>query len=240
MHFSPFGRNGLLINFDQKIEPEINEQVIAWSKTIENSKIQGIQFITPAYCSITIGFDLEKTSFSKLKDKIRTLPISSSEFKPYKTYKKFNIPVCYETPYSIDLQEVNTQTTLTSSEIIKIHTSTLFRVFMIGFLPGFPYLGTLPDSLRCTRKNTPRLRVPKESVAIAGQQTGIYPSEAPGGWQIIGRTPIPIFDVQKENPFLLEAGDHVQFQSISSADFTLIEKDYQNGSFDLNNLLQND
>ena len=227
-----FGDSALLINFEQKIDILINEKVIALGKKIQSGFHSEIKFITPAYCSLAVGFDSNKISFDALSQMIKRLSenIHNNE-NLSKSFRKLKIPVCYKLPYSIDFQELNNQIQLTEKEIIHLHTSTEFRVFMLGFLPGFPYMGKLPKALFCQRKKTPRLKVPKNSVGLAGSQTGIYPSEAPGGWQIIGRTPIPVFDTRSENPFLFRAGDSVRFYSISESDFMNIEKDVRKGNF---------
>jgi KipI family sensor histidine kinase inhibitor len=170
---------------------------------------------------LTIGYNPSVIRFEALCNKIKALKIQKTKTPDS---RKLNIPVCYEEDFAIDLKEVKSQTGLSTSEIINIHTSTLFQVYMMGFLPGFPYLGKVPEALFCKRKDNPRLKVPARSVGLAGYQTGIYPSQAPGGWQIIGQTPLDIFDASKAHPFLFRAGDQVQFQEISGFDFENIEK----------------
>ncbi len=130
-------------------------------------------------------------------------------------------------------EEVRKQTGLSPKSIIEIHTSITFQVYMLGFLPGFVYMGSLPESLSCARKPKPRLRVPPRSVGLAGLQTGIYPSEAPGGWQIIGKTPLNIFDGKNENPFLFKAGDQVKFHAISTKAHLKFELKVESGSFNI-------
>lgn len=129
------------------------------------------------------------------------------------------IPVCYDDEYGLDLNEMAQYHQTTKEEIIRIHTGNLYHVFMMGFSPGFPYMGILPDSIATPRKNQPRLKVPAGSVGIAGNQTGIYPSESPGGWNIIGRTPLKLFDKEKSQPFLLNTGDTIKFIPISKKQF---------------------
>lgn len=216
MTFHPFGDRALLINFSQRIDNQINQQVIHLAQAIEKANIEGVQYTIPAYCSLTIGYDPRIISDVLLKNRISNIEILDvSTSSP----RLIRIPVCYEPPYALDMEEVSQQTGLTIAEIIKHHSETTYRVFMLGFLPGFSYLGTLPNALRVTRKANPRLQVPKNSVAIAGLQTGIYPSAAPGGWQIIGRTPVNVFAGKNDDPFMLQAGDEVQFYPIPSADF---------------------
>ena len=238
MNFQRFGDSAMLINFEQKIDVEINNLVIQLAEKIRDASISGIRFCTPAYCSITIGFDPKTIIYEDLCEKIKKIETLIFTKKNNQTQRILNIPVCYKSPYSIDLQELIEIVSLSKSEIIRLHTTTIFRVFMLGFLPGFPYMGILPDSLICQRKKIPRLRVPAQSVGLAGKQTGIYPSEAPGGWQIIGRTPIKVFDPIQENPFLFQAGDLVKFHAISEISFQKIEKDILLGNFQTKQLYE--
>lgn len=222
MHFQPYGDRALLINFEQKIDPEINAAVIDLERAVTAGHIPGITFCIPAYCSLTVGYDPGVLSFEELCQKIRDLNIEGQK-KELKPPRSLHIPVCYEEPYALDFAEVCQQTGLSREEVIDLHTRTHFRVYMLGFLPGFAYMGRLPEALFCPRKTTPRLRVPAQSVGLAGFQTGIYPSEAPGGWQIIGRTPLKVFDGAQEDPFLFRPGDEVVFEAISAAEFERIE-----------------
>lgn len=231
-----FGDGAILIDFEQKIEEEINATVIALQKTIETEALPGVTFCIPAYCSLTVGYDRTVTRFDVLKDKIKKLAASRAGKKSGFNKRTLNIPVCYEGKFALDFADLAKQTGLTRAEIIALHTSTPFRVYMLGFLPGFAYLGRLPEQLFCTRKTTPRLRVPARSVGLAGFQTGIYPSEVPGGWQIVGQTPVQVFDGEKENPFLFQAGDEVNFYAISNTSFQNIEKDIQAGTFTLESM----
>lgn len=222
MTFHKLGACALLINFPQYIDNQINTQVICLAQAIEKANITGINYLIPAYCSLTIGYQSNEISFEVLKKIISNIDIKEQENT---TPHLVKIPVCYEPPYALDLTEVSQQTGLSTKQIIDLHTSTTYRVFMLGFLPGFPYLGTLSESLKVSRKANPRTHVPKNSVAIAGLQTGIYPNEAPGGWQIIGQTPINVFDGKKVAPFLLRPGDQVQFYPVSSTNMQAINED---------------
>ncbi|MEO1263031.1 MAG: 5-oxoprolinase subunit PxpB [Bacteroidota bacterium] len=231
----PYGDTALLINFEQTIEPRVNREVVELTHQLEEAHIPGVEFCTPAYCSVTVGFDPELISFDLLKELIFTLNknknIKTKSFNSNK--KKWRIPVCYDPPFALDLQDLNKQLNISEKEIIRLHTATIYQIYMLGFLPGFAYMGVLPDSLKCTRKENPRLKVPAQSVGLAGLQTGIYPMAAPGGWQIIGRTPISIFNVQNDNPFLFSAGDFVQFFPIKEHEFEKIENAYKAGNYQL-------
>ena len=235
MTFQAYGDRAILINFEQKIDPVVNAEVIDLKKAVEHSEITGITFCIPAYCSLTIGYDPFIIGYDQLCEEIRSLQVE----KVVNTVKrKLNIPVCYEGPYAPDLENVCEQTDLSREAIIQLHTANPFQVYMLGFLPGFPYMGKLPEELYCKRKDVPAKKVPAQSVGIAGFQTGIYPIEAPGGWQIIGRTPIPVFNPNKEQGFLLQSGDLVQFRVITAKTFQVIEKAISSGKFNMNTIYE--
>lgn len=217
--FHPYGTQALLINFEQKIDPAINARAIQLSSKLENVPFKGITFCIPAYCSLTIGFDPNVINFGELVAKIKALMQNIEKEEKTILSRLLEIPVCYELPYALDLAEIASQTGLTKKEIVAKHCNQVYQVYILGFLPGFAYMGKLPEELFCKRKKTPRLRVPELSVGLAGFQTGIYPAEAPGGWQIIGATPFSIFDSSKKNPFLFRAGDQVKFYPISEREY---------------------
>jgi KipI family sensor histidine kinase inhibitor len=218
LHFKPYGDRALLIEWEQRIDPAINSAVIRLSRLIEAAKIEGVQFCIPAYCSLTVGFQPQLTDYAQLCRQIQSLsgPDAAAPTMQYAP-RKVTIPVCYESRYAPDLPWVSQQLGLDPEYIIHLHTHTVFRVYMLGFMPGFPYLGTLPKVLDTPRKTAPRLNVPAGSVGLAGLQTGIYPIASPGGWQIIGRTPLKIFDPEREEPFLLNAGDEVRFEAVGES-----------------------
>ncbi len=224
MEFLPYGDSALLINFEQKIDEQINQRVIALHQALEISGIEAITFLIPAYCSITVGFDPMRITYEELKSIIASFAEEEANQVSKFPSAIINIPVCYEPPFAMDFDEVSNHTHLSSESIIALHTSTIFRVYMLGFVAGFTYMGILPKPLECPRKAVPRLKVPTGSVGLAGLQTGIYPSEAPGGWQIIGQTPLTMFDPDKSNPSLLQPGDRVRFKEVDTAEFERIKK----------------
>lgn len=224
----PYGDSALLINLDQRIDEVVNTQVICMDEVIRD--LPGVTFTIPAYCSLTVGFDRDLTSFSSLKDIIATLNL-----KPEKQTVEsdlYHIPVCYEAPYSPDMEGVMEFTGLTAQEIIAKHTEVSFRVFMIGFVAGFAYMGSLPKALYCPRKTHPRKLVHEGSVGLAGHQTGIYPTDAPGGWQLIGKTPVPTFRPNDSTPTLLNPGDYVQFKAVSTEEYLSIEEAVKAGTYE--------
>jgi len=230
MKIQPFGDKALLVTFEKKIDPEINQQVISLYHTLKASG--KFTFLTPAYCSLTVGIDRTQYAISEATELINDL--ASHPLTNQVAYvRNITIPVCYEDEFAPDLDEVAQTTGLTKQEVIEKHSSTEFRVYMLGFVAGFAYMGTLPDELVCSRKKTPRKSVPKGAVGLAGHQTGIYPVNAPGGWQIIGQTPVDMFDTRREEPNLLFPGDKVKLRAISRDEFKLIAIKQETGIYSM-------
>ncbi len=214
----PLGDQALLINFQQKIDYRIHDQVMSLYLQLKSNAISGVKYMTPGYSSLTVGYDPGLISYLELKSIIRQLTKLPKTPEAI-TGRKLTLPVCYQAPYAADLAEVTLQKDLSKGEIIELHTANPFRVFMLGFLPGFPYMGILPESLVMPRKSRPSIKIPERSVGIAGEQTGIYPWESPGGWHIIGRTPLPVYHQTHRDPFLFRVGDQVQFRSITASEY---------------------
>lgn len=211
----PYGDRALLVQWQQIIDPGINAEVVQLSQAISKAAMGGVQYCIPAYCSLTVGFDPKLVKYEELCDQIRSLQPQRGTERPQEAVsRQITIPVCYDDDFAPDLEWLSQYFGLEKEQIIQLHTHSVFRVYMLGFMPGFPYMGSLPKALETPRKDSPRLRVPAGSVGLAGLQTGIYPIESPGGWQIIGRTPIKIFDPEREQPFYLQAGDEVRFEAI--------------------------
>jgi inhibitor of KinA len=212
----------LTIEFSTIISDASHLKVMQLHATLNEHPFKGFIESVPAYSSLTIYFKQEISTQEVKLFVLDLLENNSSSFTSSGTATSSNkhiIPVCYDPSYGLDIFSVAEEKHLSVDEIIAIHTDQTFRVYMIGFVPGFAYMGTLPATLETKRKNIPRLEVPKGSVAIAGLQTGIYPSTIPGGWNILGRTPINLFDKIKEPCSFLQAGDLVQFQSITKEAF---------------------
>lgn len=223
----PYGDSALLINLDQRIDELVNAQVISLDEAI--SHLPEVNYTIPAYCSLTVGFNPELIDFNTLKELIVTLnlkQVTGSEAK-----ETYHIPVCYDGAYAPDMEPVMEFTGLSKEEIITKHTEVPFRVFMIGFVAGFAYLGSLPKALYCPRRTDPRKLVHEGAVGLAGYQTGIYPTDAPGGWQLIGKTPVPTFRPKEEVPVLLKPGDYVQFKSIGEEEYASIEAEIKSGIY---------
>lgn len=216
--------NALTIDFGNEISVELNEKVIELAEIIEKKNFIGFIEAVPAYSSLTIFFDLmtvRKTfaefpnAFSAVKNQIENAVKNLSKSKKKKP-RLVKIPVNYSAEFAPDLEFVARSTNLTKEEVIKIHTGKIYRVFMVGFLPAFAYMGEVDERIATPRKQTPRTRIEKGSVGIAGRQTGIYPLESPGGWQIIGKTDLEMFQPKSKEISLLKTGDLVQFYDLNS------------------------
>ncbi len=212
------GDRGLLIEFGDEIHSEINERVRRMALAIQAESIPGILETIPTYRSLLIVYDPSLLPFDLLKKRLQKIEEGLSHISLPEP-KLTRIPVVYGGVYGPDLEFVAQYHSISPEEVIRLHCSQPYLIYMIGFMPGYPYMGELPEALITPRLKTPRLSVPKGSVAIAQKQTGIYPMESPGGWQIIGRTPIELFNPQRDPPALLRMGDRVQFYPISEREF---------------------
>lgn len=205
----------ITFEFADKISEEVNIQVIALKNFIEQHPIEGIIECVPAYSSLTIYVD--KTSNQKqIIDKIKAFNSKLKTQNQQQPQIKI-IPVCYE--LGIDFANVCSTLNVHTDELIQLHSEPSYRVYMIGFTPGFPYMGTVPEALEMPRKKIPSLNIEAGSVAIAGKQTGIYPRNSPGGWHVIGKTPLKMYDKKRNSACFLQAGDLVKFKPISKKEF---------------------
>lgn len=216
------------VQFEQRICPEVNAQVSAFAQLFHEFtlEIEQIEEIVPSYCSVTVYFDSRNCSRYSIRDIALEIlermdgvgedSISLLEKKS----RLVKIPVCYEgDDFAPDLSDIAEYAGLSESEVVQIHSASEYLIYMLGFLPGFPYLGGLDKRLCVPRLETPRARIPAGSVAIGGSQTGLYPVDSPGGWRIIGRTPLRVFDTSRNPSFLYKAGDKIKFEPISRAEF---------------------
>ena len=208
------GDRALLIELGDEISPGVNQKVRELFAGLDQQAIDGFIELVPSYRSLMIIYDPLKISLPELQIQISDTAnqLDRLQLPPPKTIE---IPVVYGEKYGPDLEWVAEYHTMTADEVIRLHTQPTYRVYLIGFMPGFPYLGEIPDALTTPRRKTPRTHVPRGSVGIAQKQSGIYPVESPGGWQIIGRTPINLFDPHRKPPSILEMGDYVKFYPIT-------------------------
>jgi inhibitor of KinA len=206
----PAGDAALIVQFAERIDPAINARAIAMADALRALPLPGLLDVVPTFRSVAIYFDPLQTERDRLLERLRAL--ASVEPQPVREAEApIRIPVRYGGEFGPDLADVARFAGASEGDVVALHTSVTYRVFMLGFLPGFAYLGTVDARIAAPRRATPRANVPAGSVAIAGPQTGIYPSETPGGWQIVGRTPVKLFDLARPEPCLLKAGDTVQF-----------------------------
>lgn len=218
VRFYLMGDRGLLLEFGDGISPEVNQKVRRMALAIQGERIAGIIETVPTYHSLLILYNPLVIPVEDLKKRLKQLEQRLQQ-TPFPEPKLTRIPAVYGGSYGPDLDYVAEYCRISPEEVIRLHCSKPYLIYMIGFMPGFPYMGELPEALVTPRLKTPRLTVPAGSVAIAQKQTGIYPMESPGGWQIIGRTPARLFDPEKKPPALLQMGDLVQFYPISGEEF---------------------
>ena len=211
MNLSHYGEDGIRILFGDVIDLEVHEKVRRFYHLIKSLKRQDIIDIIPSFRSCLIHFDLRQTTYERLSSLIMDAHQQAPSVRPLPEAATHEIPVHYGGEYGFDMAFVCTHTGLPEDEIIDIHTGIAYIVFAVGFVPGFPYLGTLDPRLHVPRLETPRIRIPGGSVGIAQGQTGIYPFPSPAGWRIIGRTDSSLFNPQKEPHSLLQIGDKVKF-----------------------------
>lgn len=220
----PLSESALTVEFGETIDIRTNELVLAFSAVVTQAAIPGFLEVVPTYRSATVYFDSLVTDVAAITERLRALmtqPTIPASHHP----KTHPIPVWYGGSAGPDLVDVARQAGLTPTEAGRLHASVTYRVYMLGFSPGFPYLGTVPDRIAAPRLSTPRKQIPAGSVGIAGTQTGIYPQASPGGWRIIGRTPVLLFSLTRAKPFLLAPGDRVQFVPIDEKEFKHLSMD---------------
>jgi len=227
--FKKFAGNVVLIEWPARIDELILEDIISLQQQLESSLGDFIEETINAYNSLTIITKADSISDDNLERKIWEL-YQSKKSNP--TPKKvWRLPVCYDKELGIDLLEVAESKNLTIQQVIHLHCEPEYVVYFTGFLPGFLYLGGLPEILHTPRKAKPRVRIAKGAVAIGGQQTGVYPSESPGGWNIIGNCPLQFFNPSDHPPCFAQAGDHLKFYSISKGEFEIIKEQVHHGIF---------
>jgi inhibitor of KinA len=224
--YLPFGDSALLVELGNRISPEINQKVINMENAILKARLQGVEELVPTYRSLLIRYDPLVTNHEQLISQVEELGQVLETPSAGVERRGITVPVVYGGEYGQDLAYVAEHHGLTEEQVIKLHSGKVYRVYMIGFVAGFPYLGEVPEEIATPRLETPRLRVPAGSVGIAEKQTGVYPCEAPGGWRIIGRTPLRLFDPFREPPALLETGDRVKFKPISKGDYEELSRDH--------------
>ena len=219
------GDQSVTIYFDNKISPDINLRVHQISQKINDDKESWLIDVVPAYNSLNVIYDLNLIQSKEVKNYLSKIMLSEKTLtKNHQTSNIIKIPVKYGGNEGPDLEYVADFCKLSSEEVIKIHTSEIYLVYMTGFSPGFPYLGELDPRIHCPRLDNPRIKVDSGSVGLAGSQTGIYSIDSPGGWRIIGRTPIKLFDLEKNDPFYISPGMRINFVSVDFKNYEDIQK----------------
>ncbi|MGB8523412.1 MAG: 5-oxoprolinase subunit PxpB [Candidatus Acidiferrales bacterium] len=222
VRFQPASDQSLLVYFGEKITLDSRQRVRQLLRLLELEPIPGVRNIHPAYCSLLLNFDALKLRHDELEMTLRRC-LGRLEDVRLPEPRRVEIPVSYGGEFGPDLDEVATICGVTPAHVIELHSSVAYVAYFLGFVPGFAYLGELPEALASSRLATPRRSVPPGSVGIAGTQTGVYPFATPGGWRLIGRTPIAMFRPDRSGMSLVSIGDLVRFTPISSAQFAALE-----------------
>ncbi len=207
--FRAAGDQAVLVELGDEISPDTNARVHGLARAIEEADVAGVVDLIPAYDSLLVQYDGTAVSMADLQTRI--VKLDSEGTQSEKSGRVVELPVLYGGDYGSDIERVSEHSGMAVSDVIRLHSGTDYLVYMLGFTPGFPYLGSLDDRLATPRVATPRLEIPAGSVGIAESQTGVYPLTSPGGWNIIGRTPLSLFDPTREPPSLLAPGDLVRF-----------------------------
>lgn len=225
------GDSALFCRMSDHIDPDVSENIVKLHKLLLNNKVSGLIESVPSYTGLMIYFNPIIISINRLKDLIEKLnrDLISGDKRPLSRLIK--IPVCYSKEFASDIEFIATEKGLGTKDIIDLHTGAEYLVYMLGFTPGFPYLGGLNPRLETARKKEPSLKIKAGSVGIAGIQTGIYPLESPGGWQIIGRTPLALVNFKAKEPFLLKAGDRVLFEAVDLDEYFKIGEAVRDESY---------
>ena len=216
--------SAITVEFGDTIALSTNDLVLAFTAAVDQAGIRGFIEVVPTYRSATLYFDARLTDAGTVMKNMRALTVDTA-VSPSRPSTTHTIPVWYGGAAGPDLPDVARQAGLTAEEAGELHASITYRVFLLGFSPGFPYLGIVPAPLATPRLPTPRKQVAAGSVGIAGTQTGVYPQASPGGWRIIGRTPVVLFDLHRPKPFLLAPGDQVRFVAIEEEEFEQLAGD---------------
>jgi inhibitor of KinA len=223
--YLPVGDNALLVEFGNTVSLDINRRVHVLDHVISEIKPKGLKECVPTYRSLLIYYDPSETSYEPLIFRIKDLEAKLEGSSVYSHERVLEVPVVYGNEYGPDLAYVARYHGLQEDEVIQLHSGRDYTVYMIGFVAGFPYLGEVDGEIATPRLKTPRVRVHAGSVGIAEKQTGIYPCESPGGWRIIGRTPLKFFNIEKRPPALILPGDTVRFKPVEKEEFENLSRD---------------
>lgn len=220
---SPVGDRAISIDFGQVIDPKINRHIRQTIERIKALQLEGIIELVPTYCALLVEYDAMQYSYSEICNIIEPTLDEGMTDTTNELVTVVEVPTVYGGEFGPDLSFVASHNHLSEAEVISIHSGTDYLVYMLGFIPGFTYLGGMDPRIATPRLSSPRTLIPAGSVGIAGEQTGTYPSDSPGGWQIIGRTPVTMYDMSKAQAALLNAGDYVRYVPIDESEFHRIK-----------------
>lgn len=231
------GDQAISIEFPNEINPEINLRLQALAKIITTDKVVGVQAVIPAYHTLLVTFDAMRITPRKLKQQLERI-IADQLAAPLPPKRTLIIPVCYEDPYGPDLSDVADYAGISTDEVIKRHTGKSYLIYFLGFLPGFAYMASVDDQIAMPRLSKPRVKIPAGSVGIAGIQTGFYPVTSPGGWRLIGKTPLTLYQPDNPEPFY-HAGDEIKFEAIDKETFDVIKQADELGHYHVKVVTEN-
>lgn len=224
------GDSSLLVEFGSEISPEINRKITATVQMMREQHIEGVVDVIPAFCSLLINYDPRVISYQEIRERIGCL-VKLETRTEEGGRRIIEIPVCYGGEYGPDIENIARNAGLSQEEVIKIHSSRDYLIYMLGFLPGFAYLGGLDERIHTPRLANPRIKINAGSVGIGGSQTGIYPLDSPGGWQLLGMTPVKTYDPDRETPILFQAGDYIRFVPVDEEEYKKIRKAVERGEY---------
>jgi KipI family sensor histidine kinase inhibitor len=215
------GDSLMLVELDPRMDPEVNARAVGLAAALREARLAGVRDVVPSYASVGVHVDPLRLDIAALERAVAEAwdagPVEAA------AGRTVEIPVCYGGEYGPDLDEVAAFAHCSAEDVVRRHSETVYHVYMLGFLPGFAYLGAVDEVIAMPRRQTPRPVVSAGSVGIAGRQTGVYPSESPGGWRLIGRTPWRMFDATRARPALVDAGDRVRFMPVAAGQWPLFE-----------------
>jgi KipI family sensor histidine kinase inhibitor len=229
VRFLPCGDAAFSMELGNEIDRQVNAKVIALYKTAQRLEHTGIIAMIPTFRALFVQFDPERVQPGDLQERLMSM-LDDLDYEDAPG-RRWTLPACYGDEFGPDLADIARQTGMSADEVRETHAGVHYFVYMIGFLPGYAYMGDVPEAIRVPRRENPRTRLPRGSVAVAGQVTSIYPLESPGGWSLIARTPVPMFDPAADMPVLLAPGDMVAFEPISPGEFAAIERDIASGDY---------